>query len=131
MEVDYTKYSLSELRDCRENIDENAYPERVKIIEEQIAIRIKNGDIKISPKKMTKKESEAFQWAWGNLFLSLVFAFLAISGIVKGSIGNAAKMGNYNISEDPIGFWVVILILALLSGHRLYKSIKGFGGKGI
>ncbi|MGI2172692.1 hypothetical protein [Shewanella ulleungensis] len=131
MDVDYTKYTLSELRDCREHIDENAYPERVKIIEEQIDIRIKNGDFKKSPKKMTKKESEATQWAWGNLFLSFVFAFLAISGVSKGSIGNAAKMGNYNLTEDPIGFWVVILILALLSGHRLYKSIKGFGGKGI
>ena len=131
MDVDYTKYTLSELRDCRENIDENAYPERVKIIEEQIAIRIQNGGFKKSSKKMTKKESETIQWAWGNLFLSLVFAFLAISGILKGSIGNAAKMGNYNLTEDPIGFWVVILILVLLSGHRLYKSIKGFGGKGI
>ena len=131
MEVDFTKYTLSELRDCREQIDEKAYPERVKKIEEQIAIRIKSGDLKKTPKEMSKKESETFQWAWGNLFLSLIFALLAISGISKGSIGNSAKIGNYNVSESPFEFWLFIAFLFLLSGHRLYKSIKCFGGKGI
>ena len=131
MDVDYTKYSLSELLDCRELIDENAYPERVKIIEKQIAILIKKGDLNKFPRKMTKKESERSEWAWADLLLSLFYAFLALLGVTKGSIGNDAKIGNYNIAEDPTGFWIVIFILVLLSGHRLYKSIKCFGGKGI
>ncbi|MFB2726113.1 hypothetical protein ACE02H_01390 [Shewanella mangrovisoli] len=131
MEVDYTKYSLSELRDCREHIDERAYPERVKLIEEQIALRLKKGDIKNAPREMSEKEYKNFQWAWGNLVLSLFFAFLAINGVQTGSIGNAAKIGNYKVADSPFEFWLVITILVLLSLHRLYKSIKCFGGKGI
>lgn len=41
MEVDYTNYSLSELLEVRENIDKEAYPERIEQIEKQITLRFK------------------------------------------------------------------------------------------
>ena len=42
MEIDYSKYTLSELDEVRQTIDEEKYPERVKEIEFQIAEKTKN-----------------------------------------------------------------------------------------
>lgn len=104
MDIDYTKYTKAELEDCLENIDREKYPERLQLIQEQLELRIENGDIKVIQKVRTKKEDKEFKWACSNLFLALIFALLAYTGLSKGSIGNAAKIGNYSLEESHLSF---------------------------
>ncbi|WP_192021609.1 hypothetical protein [Shewanella sp. WPAGA9] len=126
MDIDYTKYTKAELEDCLENIDREKYPERLQLIQEQLELSIENGDIKVIQKVRTKKEDKEFKWACSNLFLALIFALLAYTGLSKGSIGNAAKIGNYSLEESPFEFWFVVCLLFTFSIFKFYKSLKYF-----
>lgn len=42
---DYSRYSLDDLRDARDSVDESRFPERVAELEKWIVYRVRNGDI--------------------------------------------------------------------------------------
>lgn len=58
MKIDYTKYTVSELLDVQDNIDQLAHPERYQLLCEEINFRKSNGEYNAYLKSFTTDESE-------------------------------------------------------------------------
>ncbi|SFC92135.1 hypothetical protein [Pseudoalteromonas denitrificans] len=59
MNLDYTKYSISELLDVEQNIDKKTYPERYQLLCEEIAYRKSNGEYQQFLKQCATDENES------------------------------------------------------------------------
>ncbi|MBA6392407.1 hypothetical protein H4J38_16690 [Colwellia sp. BRX10-3] len=121
MHKDYSTYSLDELYDVEEHIDQDAYPDRYQLLLEQIKLKesvspkpnpaAKTPEIVKKPKTISSRIISIF----------FVAAFLIYS-LVNGQIGAKGKV--LSITESPEVFWGIITMLISFVFYDLFKIYK-------
>lgn len=88
--IDYSKYSLEELIDVRENIDKEDYPERFNEINKLIAEQLLDGNQTMFK---SPKPTGCLEYAIGGLsFIPLVGVLFGIIAILWGFKANNSKL---------------------------------------
>ncbi len=122
---DYTKYTLAELYDVKDNIDNECYPERYASLLHEIRKREENPEKEPEPKKLNRK---------GKVYLSRFLMFLCIP-FFSWQLVNAYKYGLihfkndhvYHLSTQPVGFYVSVFIHVVCLVIALRTVFKGLG----
>jgi hypothetical protein len=144
---DYKNYSLPELNEALNTIDENMYPDRVELIRYEIQKRIKEQDnIQYEESKKTNLKFEdlvefkrfIFFFEQSVIFLKIASIFMAISIIniffpclkIPGSGYNLTILfpGLSSLS-DNFKEIILITIVVILNGSLLIGSIGSFFSK--
>ena len=121
MHQDYSKYSLDELYDVEEHIDQDTYPERYQLILEQIRLK---ESVSAKPKPETKPlEIDKKPETISSRIISIIFvaAFLLYS-LVSGQIGAKGKV--LSVTESPEFYWGIITMLVSFILYDLFKIYK-------
>jgi hypothetical protein len=122
MNIDYTKYSLNELYDVRENIDKSKFSERYKTLELEIKLREDSPKGKNEGNSLSKKDKSLI--ALILLGVASVFSVWIInSAIVDGSI--KGRHGNeYFLATQPELFYFYIGLYLFIIFGFIYTLIK-------
>lgn len=124
MDPDYTSYTLKELLESLDSIDEESYPERVDSIKIEIKKR-KSSNENIAPSNEKMENSQ-----YGNspqlilLCLGIISLFLGGLALMSGEV--IGRRGySYTKAEDPVIFYTItILLLAAGISFFLYIYFK-------
>jgi hypothetical protein len=127
MNPDYTKYTLIELYDVKDNIDNEYYPERYDSLLNEIRKRENNPENKLEPQKFNKKDK-----TYITKFLMLLcipfFSWQLINAYKYGSI-DFKNDHVYHLSTEPLGFYVAVVTHAACLVIALRTVFKGLGAK--
>lgn len=127
MNPDYTKYTLEELYDVKENIDNECYPERYDAILNEIRKQEKNPEKEPKPQKLNKKYK-----LYITRFLMLLcvpfFSWQLINAYNYGSI-HFKNDHVYHLNTQPIGFYIAAFIHVICLFIALRTVFKSFGAK--
>jgi len=116
-ESNYKKYTLFELHQALGTINKDKYPNRVKLIEEQIKLRTDNPSLQdISDLKEIEKES--VNWS-GSFKPGLIYLTLGVVGLLSGTIYNRnTEIASY---EDRPAVYLITIVVFFTMG--IYKLI--------
>lgn len=127
MNPDYTKYTLVELYDVKDNIDNECYPERYDSLLNEIKKREKNPEKEPEPQKLNKKYK-----AYITRLLMLIcvpfFSWQLINAYKYGSI-HFKNDHVYHLNTQPVGFYVAVVIHAICLVIALRTVFKGLSAK--
>ena len=124
---DYTKYSIVELYDVKDNIDSERYPERYDLLLNEIRKREQNPEKEPEPVKINKKDK-----AYISKFIALLcipfFSWQLINAYKYGLI-HSKNDQVYHLNTEPMSFYVVVFIHAICLAIALSALFKRLGGK--
>ncbi|OBT10412.1 hypothetical protein A9267_05910 [Shewanella sp. UCD-FRSSP16_17] len=124
MHQDYSKYSLDELYDVEEHIDQDTYPKRYQLILEQIRLKESITPEPLPSAEPTKAdEVEAKPKSISSRIISIIFvaAFLIYS-LVSGQIGAKGKV--LSVTESPEVYWGIVIMLVSFILYDLFKIYR-------
>ncbi|MBA6290197.1 hypothetical protein [Colwellia sp. MB3u-4] len=128
MNPDYTKYTLVELYDVKDNIDKECYPERYDLLLNEIRKREKNPENKPEPRKLINKKDKAYLKIF-LMFLCIPFFSWQLINAYKYGVIHSKNDHVLHLNSDPIGFYVVVLIHASCLVIALNTVFKGLSAK--
>ena len=128
MNPDYTKYTLVELYDVKDNIDKECYPERYDLLLNEIRKREKNPENEPKPRKLINKKDKAYLKIF-LMFLCIPFFSWQLINAYKYGVIHSRNDHVLHLNSDPIGFYVVVLIHASCLVIALNTVFKGLGAK--
>ena len=128
MNPDYTKYTLVELYDVKDNIDKECYPERYDLLLNEIRKREKNPENEPEPRKLINKKDKAYLKIF-LMFLCIPFFSWQLINAYKYGVIHSKNDHVLHLNSDPIGFYVVVLIHASCLVIALNTVFKGLGAK--
>ena len=125
MDPDYSRYSIRDLHEALESIDKKAYPERTKLIQQQLSLRnnLQTSDEQTDANKSEeeKKVSPANQFLL--IIIALFFTWLAFDAVYSGTI--SGRRGNsYSYHSSPNMFLFLLGVDLFVIGYCLYALIK-------
>ena len=125
-QVDYTKYSLSELHEALESIDAYAFPENYQnLLAELEKPERKNEKVNIAKENKTDGNNEIQTRVFLTMCSCLMFAssyFIYISGVFM-SRNNRREI--LNIHDNPIAFHLGVMALVFCGIFLFYKGVFG------
>ncbi|KXJ54355.1 hypothetical protein [Cognaticolwellia aestuarii] len=124
MHQDYSKYSLDELYDVEEHIDQDSYPERYQLILEQIRLKESINAEPLASAELTKApEVKAKPKSISNRVISIIFvaAFLVYS-LISGQVGAKGKV--LSVTESPEVYWGIVIMLVSFILYDLFKIYR-------
>ncbi|MBA6225026.1 hypothetical protein H4J51_13975 [Colwellia sp. MB02u-18] len=128
MNPDYTKYTLVELYDVKDNIDKKCYPERYDLLLNEIRKREKNPENEPKPLKLINKKDKAYLKIF-LMFLCIPFFSWQLINAYKYGVIHSRNDHVLHLNSDPIGFYVVVLIHASCLVIALSSVFKGLSAK--
>ncbi|OJF70348.1 hypothetical protein BK026_17070 [Alteromonas sp. V450] len=123
MEPDYSRYSIRDLREALESIDKEAYPERTKLIQQQLSQRNNSEtfNTQTDANKLEKEVSPTSQFLL--IIIALFFTWLAFNAVYSGTI--SGRRGNsYSYHSSPNMFLFLLGVDLFVIGYCLYALIK-------
>ena len=122
MFIDYTKYSLDELYDVRENIDKRVFPKRYEALIVEISCREKDLTNKLEEEPLSKKDK-------GLIVITLlgvasVFSVWTIinaifNGFIRGKHGN-----EYSLATEPELYYLYIGLYVFIIFGFIYNIVN-------
>ena len=106
MEPDYKSYTLDELYDVKSNINKDAYPQRYKALQQELARREKaqpKVTVKETVKKPKRKATNKEKIISSAIMLIIVVVCIYIEKI-------PGKHDGYSMADDPYFFWGTLLL---------------------
>ena len=128
MNPDYTKYTLIELYDVKDNIDNEFYPERYDLLLNEIRKREINHEKEPEPRKLINKKGKAYL-KFFLLFLCIPFFSWQLINAYKYGVIHSKNDHVLHLSSEPIGFYVVVFIHVSCLVIALCTVFKGLGAK--
>ncbi|MCW8834049.1 MAG: hypothetical protein OQK09_16775 [Colwellia sp.] len=125
MNPDYTKYTLVELYDVKDNIDNESYPERYASLLNEIRKREMTPEKEPEPQKPNKK-NKAYIARFIMLLCIPFFSWQLINAYKHGSI-HFKNDHVYHLSAQPTAFYVAVLIHVICLLIALRTVFKGLG----
>ncbi|MDR8525584.1 hypothetical protein [Shewanella fidelis] len=115
---DYKQYSLSELHDVKEHIDKEAYPDRYRLLIEEIELRKQLPEPKAESRVFSKTEKVFIL----KSVMLLVAVFLSHSLFKAYKTGGITARGGdeYYLATNPMGFYFIVVFHGLFLFYAIY-----------
>jgi hypothetical protein len=107
MNIDYKKYTLAELYDVRDNIDQDMYPERYQTLLAELKFREEN-DIEEAELTESYKSDKSILGIVLLILLSFYSLWTLITAFIDGSI--KWKRIEYSLAKQPEGFYILVAL---------------------
>lgn len=115
---DYRQYSLSELYDVKEHIDKEAFPNRYKLLIDEIELR----------KQLPEQEAESSVFSKTEkililksiMVLAVVFFSHSLFKAYETGIITARGGDEYHLATNSMGFYFIVVFHALFLFYAIY-----------
>lgn len=128
-EIDFSRYSVEELRQAQESIDAAQYPENYARLMAELA----------KPERQQQEQAElrAKEIAFQDMKRTLIRIFVALVGILsllsafksygKGVITGKRGWVIVKLADNPVGFYFGIAVIVIGGLYLLYVGLTGKG----
>lgn len=124
-QVDYTKYSLSELHEALEGIDAKAFPQNYKNLLAELDKPERNNEkVLIAHKEQMEAERIILKRVlliFAALMGFVASGFMYMEGVIRSRGGGEIV----NVSDNPIAFHLGILAFLCFSIYSIYMGVFG------
>jgi len=125
MNPDYKNYSLIELYDVKENIDKERYPDRYKLLIDEIYLKEQNPE-KVSESTNKDKESKLVFIKFVSALCAVFFSWQLMTAYKTGIIHDRGGH-EYHLSTNPDGFYFIVgihVFFLIFSTWLVFKKFR-------